>query len=154
DLCDRNDTRFPRDAPELSLATSSDLEARPLVPTKIRSGGRNQLPDSPMRDKILPVVILLVQVVVILAFARVVRWLVVPLGQPAVIGEMVAGLMLGPSFVGWLIPQASAVLFAPSTLPALNSLSQVGLVLFMFFVGARMDRHKVHKRRNVAMVTS
>jgi Kef-type K+ transport system membrane component KefB len=67
---------------------------------------------------------------------------------------MVAGLMLGPSFAGWLMPEASALLFAPSTLPMLNALSQIGLVLFMFFVGARMDHHKVRARRNVAMVTS
>jgi K+:H+ antiporter len=112
------------------------------------------LPESLNRDKILPVVILLLQVVVILAFARVVRWLMVPLGQPAVIGEMAAGLILGPSFIGWLMPGTSAALFAASTLPALNTLSQIGLVLFMFFVGARMDGHKVQARRNVAMVTS
>jgi len=101
------------------------------------------LPESLNRYKILPVVILLVQVAVILAFARVVRWLIVPLGQPAVVGEMVAGLILGPSLIGWLMPAASAALFPPSTLPALNTLSQIGLVLFMFFVGARMDGHKV-----------
>jgi Kef-type K+ transport system membrane component KefB len=112
------------------------------------------LPESLNRYKILPVVILLVQVAVILAFARVVRWLIVPLGQPAVVGEMVAGLILGPSLIGWLMPAASAALFPPSTLPALNTLSQIGLVLFMFFVGARMDGHKVQARRNVAMVTS
>ena len=52
------------------------------------------MPGSSRPDKILPVVILLLQVVVILAFARVVRWLVVPFGQPGVIGEMVAGLWI------------------------------------------------------------
>ncbi|HEX7792891.1 MAG TPA: cation:proton antiporter [Vicinamibacterales bacterium] len=112
------------------------------------------LPESLNRDKILPAVILLLQVAVILAFARVVRWLIVPLGQPAVIGEMVAGLILGPSLIGWLMPETSATLFPPSSLPALNTLSQIGLVLFMFFVGARIDGHKVQARRNVAMVTS
>src|SRR5262245_21459741 len=67
---------------------------------------------------------------------------------------MVAGLILGPSLLGWLMPATSAALFAPSSLPAVNLLSEIGLVLFMFFVGARMDGHKVQARRNAAMVTS
>ena len=75
--------------------------------------------------------ILLLQVAIVLAVARVARWLVVPLGQPPVIGEMVAGLLLGPSLFGWLMPGSSAALFAAPSLPALNALSQLGLVLFM-----------------------
>jgi K+:H+ antiporter len=99
-------------------------------------------------------VILLVQVVVVMAAARIARWLVRPLGQPAVIGEMVAGLMLGPSLFGWLMPQWSSALFAPATLPVLNGLSQIGLVLFMFFVGVRIDVHKIYARGKVAAITS
>jgi Kef-type K+ transport system membrane component KefB len=99
-------------------------------------------------------VILLLQIAVVLAAARVARWLILPLGQPPVIGEMVAGLLLGPSLFGWLMPESSATLFAAPTLPALNALSQLGLVLFMFFVGVRVDAHQVKARRNVAMVTS
>jgi Kef-type K+ transport system membrane component KefB len=98
--------------------------------------------------------VLLFQVVVILAFSRVVRRLFVPLGQPAVVGEMAAGLMLGPSFFGWLMPRAAAALFAPNTLPALSALSQIGLVLFMFLVGLRLDSPHLDARRRVAMVTS
>jgi Kef-type K+ transport system membrane component KefB len=67
---------------------------------------------------------------------------------------MVAGLLLGPSFFGWLMPESSAALFATPTLPALNALSQLGLVLFMFFIGVRVDVHKVEAKRTVAMVTS
>jgi Kef-type K+ transport system membrane component KefB len=98
--------------------------------------------------------VLLFQVVVILAFSRVVRRLFVPLGQPAVVGEMAAGLMLGPSCFGWLMPRAAAALFAPNTLPALSALSQVGLVLFMFLVGLRLDSPHVDARRRLAIVTS
>lgn len=98
--------------------------------------------------------ILLLQVAIVLTVARVARWLVVPLGQPPVIGEMVAGLLLGPSLFGWLMPEWSASLFAAPTLPALNALSQLGLVLFMFLVGVRADLHKIESRRTVAMVTS
>ena len=100
------------------------------------------------------ILVLLPQVVVILAFSRVVRRLFVPLGQPAVVGEMAAGLMLGPSCFGWLMPRAAAALFAPNTLPALSALSQVGLVLFMFLVGLRLDSPHLDARRRVAIVTS
>jgi Kef-type K+ transport system membrane component KefB len=105
-------------------------------------------------EKMLHTVILLLQIAIVLAVARLARWLVVPLGQPPVIGEMAAGLLLGPSFFGWLMPESAAALFAAPTLPALNALSQLGLVLFMFFLGVRVDAHKVEARRNVAMVTS
>jgi Kef-type K+ transport system membrane component KefB len=98
--------------------------------------------------------ILLLQVAVILALARVARWVVRPLGQPAVVGEMIAGLLLGPSCFGWLMPQTAAALFDASTLPALNALSQIGLVLFMFLVGLRLQPQHVGAHRRVAMVTS
>ena len=82
--------------------------------------------------------ILLLQVAVILALARVLRWLFVPLGQPAVVGEMVAGLLVGPSCLGWLLPRTAAALFPATSLEPLNALSQIGLVLFMFIVGVRV----------------
>jgi Kef-type K+ transport system membrane component KefB len=107
----------------------------------------------PDREDAAPVILLL-QIAIVLATARLARWLVMPLGQPPVIGEMAAGLLLGPSFLRWLMPDSSAALFPVPSLPALNALSQLGLVLFMFFLGVRVDAHKVDARRNVAMVTS
>jgi Kef-type K+ transport system membrane component KefB len=107
----------------------------------------------PDREDAAPVILLL-QIAIVLATARLARWLVMPLGQPPVIGEMAAGLLLGPSFFGWLMPDSSAALFPVPSLPALNALSQLGLVLFMFFLGVRVDAHKVDARRNVAIVTS
>jgi Kef-type K+ transport system membrane component KefB len=98
--------------------------------------------------------ILLLQVAVILALSRLMRWLFLPLGQPPVAGEMVAGLMLGPSCFGWLMPRASASLFASATLPSLNALSQIGLVLFMFLVGLRLGAPNLNVRRRLAIVTS
>lgn len=97
---------------------------------------------------------LLLQMAVILALSRLARRLLLPLGQPAVIGEMIAGLMLGPSFFGWLMPGVSAALFASSTLPSLNALSSLGLLLFMFLVGLRLGSPSLHARRHVAIVTS
>jgi Kef-type K+ transport system membrane component KefB len=69
-------------------------------------------------------------------------------------GEMVAGILLGPSLLGWLYPGISAVLFPPASLAFLNSLSQIGLLLFMFLVGAELDPEILRGRKHTAVVTS
>ncbi len=99
-------------------------------------------------------VLLLLQIVVILALSRAMRWLFAAFKQPAVIGEMVAGLMLGPSCFGWLMPATFSALFSPPTLPSLNVLSQIGLVAFMFLVGLRLRSHSLGAKRRVAIVLS
>jgi len=78
---------------------------------------------------------LLLQLIVILATARVCGWVLRFLGQPAVIGEMLAGLLLGPVVFGRLFPQVHADLFPRASLEGLSSLSTLGLVMFMFVVG-------------------
>ena len=98
--------------------------------------------------------LLLLQVAVILTFSRAMRWLLAPVRQPAVIAEMVAGLMLGPSCFGWLAPTWAQALFPAAGLEPLNALSQVGLVLFMFLVGLRVRLHAAIERRTAAAVTS
>lgn len=81
---------------------------------------------------------LLLQLVVILAAARLLAWVLRGLGQPPVIGEMVAGILLGPIVFGALAPGLQAWLFPHGQLAALEGLSQVGLVLFMFIIGAEL----------------
>lgn len=97
---------------------------------------------------------LLIQLVLILAFARVCAWLFRRLRQPAVVGEIAAGLILGPSVLGQLCPLLFQAVFRPA-LPGLGqeasdlllsrvftALSQVGLVLLLFLVGLEFDfRH-------------
>lgn len=81
---------------------------------------------------------LLLQLVVILAVARGCGLLLKYVGQPAVIGEMAAGLVLGPVVFGAIAPDLHAQLFAKESLGALTSLSTMGLVLFMFIVGVEL----------------
>jgi Kef-type K+ transport system membrane component KefB len=82
--------------------------------------------------------LLLLQLVAILGMARLLALLLHRFGQPPVIGEMLAGIALGPMLFGAVAPQAQAFLFAPQSLAALEGLSQIGLVLFMFIVGAEL----------------
>lgn len=98
--------------------------------------------------------ILLVQIGVILIAARVVGLLFRKLGQPQVMGEMVAGILLGPSLLGWLAPGISVALFPPGSLGFLNSLSQIGLLLFMFLVGTELNPQILRGRKHTAVLTS
>ncbi|MFG2748931.1 cation:proton antiporter [Streptomyces xanthophaeus] len=64
------------------------------------------------------------------------------IGQPRVVGEMVAGIALGPTLFGRILPDAQQSLFAPSVKPVLYVLSTIGLTLFMFLVGLGLDHEK------------
>jgi Kef-type K+ transport system membrane component KefB len=97
----------------------------------------------------LTLVLLLLQIAVILAVCRLLHAAAERIGQPPVIGEIIAGLLLGPSFFGWLAPGLFARLFPAASLPALNALSQIGLVLFMFLVGLHLDLAEVWALRAV-----
>jgi Kef-type K+ transport system membrane component KefB len=94
--------------------------------------------------------LLLLQIVVILAVCRLLHEIVGRVGQPPVIGEIVAGLLLGPSFLGWIAPPLYGWIFPAASLPVLNELSQIGLVLFMFLVGIQLNLAKVYALRRVA----
>jgi len=96
------------------------------------------------------IVLLLLQIAGILAVCRLLHGIAGRFGQPPVIGEIVAGLLLGPSFFGWIAPDFYARLFPAASLPALNELSQIGLVLFMFLVGLHLDLAEVYALRRVA----
>lgn len=98
--------------------------------------------------------LLLAQIGVILITARLVGWLFRRLHQPRVIGEMIAGILLGPSLLGWVAPGVSATLFAPDSLGALGALSQTGLLLFMFVVGLELEVRQLRALGRAAALTS
>jgi Kef-type K+ transport system membrane component KefB len=100
------------------------------------------------------IVLLLLQIAGILAICRLLHGVAGRFRQPPVIGEIVAGLLLGPSFFGWIAPALYARLFPAASLPALNELSQIGLVLFMFLVGLHLDLAEVYALRRVAGLAS
>jgi Kef-type K+ transport system membrane component KefB len=97
---------------------------------------------------------LVLQIAVILVAARVVGFLFQKINQPQVMGEMVAGILLGPSLLGWLAPGVSHALFPPASLGYLNALSQVGLVVFMFVVGLALNPSELHGYGHAAVLTS
>jgi len=101
-----------------------------------------------------PLSILLLQIIVIILVARLVAALFRRVGQPPVMGEMVAGIVLGPSVLGLLSPPTMALLFPPASLPALSVLSQIGVVLFMFVVGMELDLEHLREKAAAAIMVS
>lgn len=96
----------------------------------------------------------LLQIAVIVGYSRLVAVTFGKLGQPQVIGEMAAGILLGPTLFGWLFPGAYHSLFPAASLGFLNALSQTGLTLFIFLVGVRADFGELRRLKGVAIVTS
>lgn len=84
-----------------------------------------------------------VAVAVILIFCRFVSWLLAKVGQPPVVSEMLAGVLLGPSLLGLFFPGVQAALFPPALYPVLYVVGQIGLVLFMFQAGYAFSGHRV-----------
>lgn len=97
---------------------------------------------------------LLLQIAAIIAVARGFAYLFNKLGQPTVIGEIVAGIVLGPSVVGYWFPETFDFLFPSGSLVNLQFMSQVGLVLFMFVVGMELDLGALKGRAHDAIVVS
>src|SRR6185436_17281019 len=96
---------------------------------------------------------LFMQIGVILISARLVGLLFERIHQPRVVGEMVAGILLGPSLLGWLAPGFSAFLFPVNSLGHLNALSQTGLVLFMSLVGLSINSEELKDQSRAAVLT-
>jgi Kef-type K+ transport system membrane component KefB len=93
-----------------------------------------------------PIGILLLQILVILATCRIAGWLFKKMGQPTVIGEIMAGILLGPSVLGYFFPQVSAFIFPAESLAGIKLLSQFGLILFMYTIGMELDLSVVRRR--------
>jgi Kef-type K+ transport system membrane component KefB len=90
--------------------------------------------------------LLLLQILVILATCRGVGFLFKKIGQPNVIGEILAGIILGPSLLGSLLPGVYAFIFPEESFSNIQILSQIGLILFMFTIGMELDINEVRKR--------
>ncbi len=94
------------------------------------------------------------QLVIILAVCRFVSALAKRIGQPPVVGEMIAGVLLGPSLFGLFFPEWQAALFPPASKAIIFSGAQVGLALYMFVVGLEFRVDLVRTRLATALTIS
>lgn len=98
--------------------------------------------------------LMLLQIIVILVVARGFAWLFTKVGQPAVIGEIIAGIALGPSILGLIAPGLFTKLFPVESIDSIALLSQFGLILFMFVIGMELDLSEIKKRFRQTVVIS
>jgi Kef-type K+ transport system membrane component KefB len=101
-----------------------------------------------------PLAQLLLAVAVVVAACKGVGWLAVRVGQPAVIGEIVAGVVLGPSVLGAVWPGGAGALIPAAVMPQLNVLAQLGVILFVFLTGLELNAKLLRGRGHLAMVVS
>lgn len=101
-----------------------------------------------------PLALLLAQIITIILTARLFGWICMKIGQPTVIGEIIAGSILGPSLVGLYFPDFFTALFPAESLGNLQFLSQIGLILFMFVVGMELDLSVLRNKAHDAVVIS
>jgi Kef-type K+ transport system membrane component KefB len=115
--------------------------------------GAGATPRNTKPPESVALILLVGQIAVVIVASRLVGYVFRKIRQPQVVGEMLAGILLGPSLLGWLAPGLSAILFPPSSLGLLNAVSQLGLVLFMFLVGLELNLKELshHGRSTLLM---
>jgi len=101
-----------------------------------------------------PIVLVLIQIVVVIGFSRLMGAACRQIQQPLVIGEIIAGILLGPSLLGLVAPDFKLWLFPVETLPYLNILSQIGLIFFMFLIGLELNPKYLSGQLETAILTS
>lgn len=138
-----------------ALKNGKTLEAGQNIVDKTSGHGQWQdFLDSLFHNLTHPLALLLVQIITIIFVARFFGWICRKIGQPTVIGEMIAGIVLGPSLVGTIFPEYSALLFPKESLGNLQFLSQIGLILFMYVVGMELDLSVLKNKAKDAVVIS
>ena len=127
----------------------------------IRSFGPSLAPTRPQEAVIPPtsetpgiLLHVLLALVVVLVVARILGAMFRGLNQPQVMGEVIAGILLGPSFLGWLAPGVASQILPLNTAPYLAVIAQVGVVLYMFLVGLDLDTGLLQKRTQAALAIS
>lgn len=99
-------------------------------------------------------VLVLIEILVVIALSRLMGQVCRFLKQPLVIGEIIAGIMLGPSLLGLVAPDLAASLFPTSTLPYLDILAQIGLIFFMFLIGLELNPKYLKGQLDIAILIS
>jgi Kef-type K+ transport system membrane component KefB len=97
---------------------------------------------------------ILLQLILILLVVQVFGYLCSFIGQPRVIGEILAGLALGPTLLGVVLPGVETTVFPSSVLPTLQTLGDIGLVLYMFSLGTHIDTHTMLRQSRKATIVS
>jgi Kef-type K+ transport system membrane component KefB len=132
----------------LVCSLGDSLVAPPRAPGEVSFGAAG--PEAPASG----LASFLLALIVVVACARSLGFVASRMGQAPVIGEMIAGIVLGPSLFGRLWPAGSAALFTPHVIDLLGIGAQASVVLFMFLVGLDLDPARLKGHSHVTIVTS
>lgn len=138
------------------VRSGRELESHKITqPPPITNGGlSNAVSETLWHNLTSPLSILLLQIVLILTAARLFGWLFKKIGQPSVIGEVVAGIFLGPSLAGKWFPHFTEFVFPTLSLVNLQFFSQLGIILFMFVIGMELDLKILKTKVRAAILIS
>ncbi len=137
------------------LEKGIDLESKKEIPiSETINDHWNDFLESISQNLHHSLALLLAQIITIIVVSRFFGWIFRRIGQPSVIGEIIAGIVLGPSLLGLYFPEFSIALFPKESLGNLQILSQLGLILFMFVIGMELDLKVLKNRANEAVVIS
>ena len=148
----RAGNQLPAPAPRLSQQSSSQITSH--LPGAGDYSFSTSVESSLWANANDPLSRLFLQLFIVIVVSYLVGWIFTHFGQPAVVGEMMAGVLLGPSVFGLLAPAAFQFVFAASSLGALRLFSQIGVCLFMFTVGMEMDVAELRRKAHTALVVS
>ena len=133
---------------------ATEQTAVKAVQTPSEVSSLTQVKDQLIHNLKHPLSLLLAQIIVIIIVSKVFGRLVRFIGQPTVVGEIIAGIVLGPSVFGLFFPEAMGALFPPESMKNLQFLSQIGLAFFMFIIGMELDLDVLKKKAHNAIVVS
>ena len=139
----------------LAVQQGSQLESgRDIIVANSQNGAWGDFIESLKHGLQHPLAVLLLQIIAIILTARAFGWICIKIKQPVVIGEMLAGIALGPSLLGLYFPETFTVLFPTESLGNLQFLSQMGLILFMFIIGMELDLDILKNKAQEAITIS
>jgi Kef-type K+ transport system membrane component KefB len=111
-------------------------------------------PQSKTRFHVEPFGIFIIQIIVIILLSRIFSALATKIGQPKVMGEIVAGILLGPSLLGLFFPEIFNFIFPAQSVKLLGLFSQIGILFFMFIIGMELDIRILKNKAHSAVVIS
>jgi Kef-type K+ transport system membrane component KefB len=139
----------------LALDEGRKLEPRDRIERRLPASASNSDVLQHLRENLRgPLAVLLTQIILIVFVSRLLGRVAQSVGQPQVIGEMIAGIMLGPSLLGQISPGLMEFFFPAASMATLSLFSQVGVILFMFLVGTEVDVQHLFQKAHTTLLVS
>jgi Kef-type K+ transport system membrane component KefB len=135
-------------------ALAGGAPARPAAAAATAAPALERIVASKQRTAEQTVVAFFIAVVIVMLFARLMGSLMPRIGQPRVMGEVLAGLLLGPTLFGAIAPQLQSTIFASDIVPYIGVAANLGLVFFMFLIGLEVDLGQLRGRARMTFVVS